>query len=219
MTLDSLARAVAGCRRCPRMLAGSAVLGPPNGNTGSAVLFVGEAPGRFGAGRTGIPFSGDTAGARFERLLTEAGLTREDVFVTNAALCLPLDARGRNRRPAAGEIAACSGWLGETIAVVRPALVVALGVVALAALARIEPHGLTLREHVAKVVPWHGAGLTVLYHPGARSQVHRPWPLQVEDWRVLGAVSRAPEDNSRSLVTIPCPEGLTRRNRNSTMTS
>lgn len=219
MTLDSLASATAACRRCPRMLAGSAVLGPCNGHTGAAVLFVGEAPGRLGAGRTGIPFSGDTAGARFERLLAEAGLTRDDIFVTNAALCLPLDARGRNRRPAAGEIAACSAWLRKTIALVKPPLVVALGATALAALARIEPHGLTLREHVAKVVPWHGAGLTALYHPGARSQVHRPWPLQVEDWRALRAILRAPEDNSRSLVTIPCPEGLTRRNRNSTMTS
>jgi uracil-DNA glycosylase family 4 len=191
------------------MLPGSAVLGPRNGLTGAAVLFVGEAPGRLGAGRTGIPFSGDTAGARFERLLAEAGLTREGVFVTNAALCVPLDTRGRNRRPAAGEIAACSRWLGETIALVKPPLVVALGATALAALARIEPHGLTLREHVAKVVPWHGAGLTALYHPGARSQVHRPWPLQVEDWQELGTFTRTCKDNSRDLKRNLPAEGLT----------
>ncbi|MBE0610790.1 MAG: hypothetical protein IH609_15525 [Dehalococcoidia bacterium] len=137
-------------------------------------------------------------GARFERLLTEAGLTREEVFVTNAALCLPLDVHGRNRPPSAGEVAACSGWLGETIAVVKPALVVTLGAIALTALARIEPHGLILREHLRTVVPWRGAGLTALYHPGARSQVHRPWPHQVNDWRALGTFVRACKDNSKN---------------------
>jgi DNA polymerase len=208
MTLEALASGATACRRCPRVLAGSAVLGPRNGHADSAVMFAGEAPGRFGAARTGVPFSGDTAGARFERLLTEAGLTREDVFVTNAALCLPLDAQGRNRRPSSSEVAACSGWLGETIAVVKPALVVALGVVALAALARIEPHGLTLREHVGTFVPWRGAELTALYHPGARSQAHRPWPQQVNDWQALGTFIRAGKDNSKN-PGKNSPRGLT----------
>lgn len=216
--LRRLMSRAAACRVCPGMGC-RPVLSAANGLSSARVMFVGEAPGRLGAGRTGVPFSGDTAGARFERLLAEAGLTREAVFVTNAALCLPLDARGRNRQSSRAELAACGNWLSQTLDAVRPSLVVALGAVALTALGRIEPHGLTLRDGVRTVVRWRGARLTALYHPGARSQVHRPWPLQVEDWRALRAILRAPEDNSRSLVTIPCPEGLTRRNRNSTMTS
>jgi uracil-DNA glycosylase family 4 len=109
-------------------------------------VFVGEAPGRLGAGKTGVPFSGDVAGDRFERLLGEAGLRREAVFVTNAVLCLPLDGRGLNRTPRRRESPSCSGWLRETIDAVQPRVVVAMGRIALEALAEIEPHGLTLAQ-------------------------------------------------------------------------
>lgn len=218
MNVSTLSAAVSNCRRCPGMTPGSAVLGPQSGPAAARILFVGEAPGRLGAGRTGVPFSGDTAGARFERLLTEAGLTRDDIFATNAALCLPLDARGLNRRPAAGEVAACSGWLSATITAVNPGLVVALGSVALAALGRIERHGLILRQSVRSIVPWRGSRFTALYHPAARAQVHRPWPVQVEDWRALGTFLRAEEDNCRNRARIAFG-GLTGVNRISTMAS
>ena len=104
---------------------------------------LGEAPGRLGAGRTSVPFSGDESGRRFEKLLAAAGLRRADVFVSNALLCLPLDAAGRNRRPSAPELANCATHLEATLAAVRPRLVVTLGATALAALDRIEaapPH-------------------------------------------------------------------------------
>jgi uracil-DNA glycosylase family 4 len=170
-------------------------------------MFAGEAPGRLGAGRTGIPFSGDTAGARFERLLAEARLSRADIFVTNAALCLPLDMQGHNRRPAATEIAACSAWLDATISAVRPALVVALGGVALGALGRIEPHGLSLGQDAGRVVPWRRTRLTALYHPAARAQAHRPWSLQVQDWQGLAAILGTVERNRRTEEKIFGPGG------------
>lgn len=207
--LRRLMSRAAACRACPGMEC-RPVLSAANGLSSARVMFVGEAPGRFGAGRTGVPFSGDTAGARFERLLAEAGLTREDVFVTNAALCLPLDARGRNRPPSPTEVSACGDWLRQTLDAVKPSLVVALGAVALAALGRIEPHGLTLRTGLGTAVRWRGARLTALYHPAARSRVHRPWPLQVEDWRALPAILRAAEDNSRNSWKFP-HGGLTQR--------
>lgn len=150
-------------------------------------MFIGEAPGRLGAGRTGIPFSGDVSGQRFELLLSAAGLLREEVFITNAVRCLPLDGNGRNRTPRATEIRECSSWLSREISIVQPSLVIALGGVALEALARIEPHGLALGRDFGKRVPWFGRELVTLYHPGARSAVHRRWELQLEDWRRLTA--------------------------------
>jgi len=190
--LDGLATQAAACRRCPRM--GCApVLSRANGPVRAPVMFVGEAPGRLGAGRTGVPFSGDVAGARFERLLAEAGLERADVFVTNAVLCVPVDARGRNRRPRPAEVRACASWLEQTIRLVDPAFVVALGGVALAALALIEPHGLAVANAGDGPIRWFGRQLAVAYHPGARAQVHRPWSSQVEDWRRIGSFAREPE--------------------------
>ena len=146
-------------------------------------MFVGEAPGRLGAGRTGVPFLGDESGRRFERLLGEAGLTREEVRVTNAVRCLPLDVSGRNRRPLTSEVRACNGWLAEELDAVRPGLVVALGAVALAALGSLEEHGLVLSRDVGRVVAWRGSSMACVYHPGARSAVHRPWEAQVRDFR------------------------------------
>lgn len=152
-------------------------------------MFVGEAPGRLGAARTGTPFSGDTAGRRFDLLLREAGMARETVFVTNAVLCLPLDDSNRNRRPTAREQRACTPWLAASLNLVRPALVVAMGGVALQALGRIAFHDLRLQDAGHRFVPWEGRTLAVAYHPAARSAVHRHWELQAEDWRWLGRLA------------------------------
>lgn len=132
-------------------------------------MFIGEAPGR-----------------RFEQLLNAAGLQREDVFVTNAVLCLPLDAGGRNRTPTAREIRECSGWVAETIAEVNPSLVVAMGRVALEGLRHVAPHAMSLLDAGDEPRTWNGRTLAATYHPGARSAVHRPWERQLEDWQRLG---------------------------------
>lgn len=188
--LAALYDAVASCQRCPGMGC-PPVLSPANGPGDTRILLVGEAPGRLGAGRTGVPFSGDASGDRFERLLDAAGLSRGEVFVTNAALCLPLDARGRNRPPRPSEIANCTPWLRATVATLQPSLVVAMGAVALRALSRIESHPLTLSAAGQAPVAWNGRYLAATYHPAARAQIHRPLSAQVEDWRHLGAWIRA----------------------------
>jgi len=161
------------------------VLGPGSGRPGARWLFVGEAPGRRGAGRTGIPFLGDESGRRFERLLEAAGLRRDEVFVTNAVLCLPLDGVGRNRTPSPAELRACAPLLAATLDLVAPATVVALGAAALAALDGIEWHGLRLKDSVAARVPWRGTVLVPLYHPSRQAELHRPWERQLADWRAL----------------------------------
>ena len=189
-SLEALIADVAGCFACDSM-AHCHTLGATNGSPATRVLFVGEAPGRFGARRSGVPFHGDEAGRRFESLLAVAGLTRDEVFVTNAVLCNPLDALGRNRRPTAAEVARCGAFLRRQIEVVGPPVVVALGVVALEALGRIETHGLTLRGGCGQSVPWLGRRLVPLYHPGRRALVHRDEASQREDWRRLGEMVAA----------------------------
>ncbi len=194
---DEFARLVAeaqACRLCPRMEGRRRVLSTLNGPTTARVLFVAEAPGRLGGDRTGIPLTADASGRNFARYLTAAGLRREDVFVTNAALCNPRTPRGTNAPPTASELRNCSGWLQRTLEIVRPQVVATLGTKALAALSLIAPHTLTLREHAATPVPWHGLTLFPLYHPSPQvviSPSGRSHSQQEEDYRALGAYLRA----------------------------
>lgn len=183
---DALVARVQACRRCPRMHGRTRVLGPANGPLDARVLFVGEAPGRHGGDRTGVPFCGDRSGALFDTLLAAAGLSRARVFVTNAVLCNPRDPVGRNARPTAAELAACSEHLREQLALVDPTWVVALGHAALRALARLAPHPLCLPRDVGRPVVWQGRWLVALYHPSPRALRHRPRALQEADFRRLG---------------------------------
>jgi uracil-DNA glycosylase family 4 len=153
-----IARAQA-CQRCPRMAGRTRVLGPSNGPPGAAVMFVAEAPGRFGAERTTVPLCGDRSGATFARLLDAAGLDRAEVFVTNAVLCNPQDPGGRNARPTPDELRNCAEHLAAQIAVVDPAWVVALGHTALRALDRLAPHHLRLPDDLGRPVAWRGRRL------------------------------------------------------------
>jgi uracil-DNA glycosylase family 4 len=173
-------------------MAYSHVLGASNGPADARVMFVGEAPGRHGAGKSGVPFLGDESGRRFESLLAEAGLSRQEVFVTNAVLCNPLHPNGNNRRPKTSEVKRCLSHLQAQIEAVDPDLVVALGEVALSALSRLEAHGLRLRDAPAQPVPWLHRRLLALYHPGRRALVHRGEALQRKDWQELGMFLRQP---------------------------
>lgn len=157
------------------------VLSDLNGNWSAQILFVAEAPGRLGAEVTGIPLFGDRTGDRFEDILKRMKLRRSDVFITNAVLCNPRDEAGNNDSPGRSEINNCHSFLERTIEYVNPNVVVALGRVALDALSKIEEHGLTLKNSCGHLHKWNGRRLGVLYHPGPRTMVHRPWKLQLED--------------------------------------
>ena len=182
----ALVERVRACRACPRMEGRQRVLGAGNGSLDAAVLFVAEAPGRLGADRSGIPFTGDQSGRNFDMLLRAAGLERRDVFVTNAVLCNPRDTQGRNARPTVGEVRNCAMHLRETLELIQARYVVALGQVALDALRAVAAHDVILARDVRQRLPWNGRWLVPLYHPSPRAQLHRPLPLQLEDWRSLG---------------------------------
>jgi len=184
------------CARCPRMCGRTRVLGPQNGSLRARILFVAEAPGRLGAERSGIPLQGDQTGRNFEVLLAQTGLTRAEVFITNAVLCNPQDTSGNNAPPRQAETDQCLVHLKETIDLIAPEVVVSLGRVALESLRKIGPHDVTLQD-VGRIVPWYGRALLALYHPGARARIHRPLPQQLLDMAVLsGYINRGAADGS-----------------------
>ena len=188
----NLVREVQACRACPRMEGRRRVLSPTNGPLVARVLFIAEAPGRYGAEKGGIPLSGDASGRNFLRYLAAAGMTREEVFVTNAALCNPRTVRGTNAPPSPAELRNCAPFLRRTLAVVQPDVIVTLGNKALAALNLIEPHTYTLRQHAATAVAWNGHTLFPLYHPSPQvviSPTGRTHAAQEEDYRALWALT------------------------------
>src|SRR6266404_1427095 len=134
----ALSAEAAACTLCPAMCERTAVLSQLNGSLDARVMFVGEAPGRKGADRTRIPFSGDQSGKNFDRFLASIGLSRAQIFITSAALCNPHTVSGANRTPSKTELENCSTFLGRTIQLVDPAIVITLGSVALAALRSIK---------------------------------------------------------------------------------
>jgi uracil-DNA glycosylase family 4 len=185
---NDLIETVQHCNLCPRLCERTKVLSEANGSIDSKVLFVAEAPGRLGADRTGIPLHGDKTGNNFENLLGNIGWQRSQVFITNALLCNPREDNGTNGTPTREEIANCSAYLEMTINLVRPDVIVSLGATALEALDLISPHGLRLNEGVATLVPWFGAKLFPLYHPGPRAMVHRSLARQRSDFILLSKV-------------------------------
>lgn len=206
-TYDTLCATVQGCLKCARMNGSTRVLNRGAGKIGAPIMFIGEAPGRLGADNSGIPFHGDKAGHNFEELLEFAGLTRENVFVTNAVLCNPKDEKGNNASPNRVEITNCSGYLKQQVDLVNPKIVVSLGANALKALALIESHNLSLCESVRTANRWYGRKLIPLYHPGQRAMIHRSFANQRSDYQFvaeqlkrLGAVAKVTRGRTKADV-------------------
>lgn len=165
----ALVERVQACTACPRMEGRRRVLGDANGSLHPRVMLVGTAPGRHGAERTGIPFSGDRSGAALDELLARAKLTRADVFISNAVLCNPQDERGRNDEPTAAELGACREHLRETVALVDPPLVIALGRTAHQALCGLDSAApAPWADALGNPHAWNGRKLAATYHPGPR---------------------------------------------------
>lgn len=182
---DDLVEAVQHCDLCVRLCSKRKVLSHSNGTLNAKVLFVAEAPGRLGADRTGIPLHGDRTGDNFETLLKNIGWRREDIFITNAVLCNPMNENGNNGTPTAVEIANCAAYLEMVIALIKPDIIASLGITALSALGILSPHGIELREGVATPTLWRGALLFPLYHPGPRALIHRSLSKQRADFMRL----------------------------------
>ena len=167
------------------MAALPAVLSSQNGSIYSDLIFVAEAPGRLGAGRTGVPFRGDRSGDNFELLLDHVGLKRKDIFITNAVLCNPLKS-GNNRRPTTKEIENCSSFLQDLIDLIVPKVISTLGGVGLEAINRIFGTRYKLGDVVARPLSVCEFILFPLYHPSPRVvYTRRTLDEQKRDFRKL----------------------------------
>ena len=189
---EELAAEAASCTRCPAMCERAAVLSELNGPVNARVMLIGEAPGRKGADKTRIPFSGDQSGKNFESFLAAASLKRSEVFITSAALCNPRGASGANRRPTTQELRNCSTFLQRTIELINPQVIVTLGGVALEALKRLQDHPFTLSDDGAKVRRWNDRTLIPLYHPSPQVLItRRDANAQMRDYKLVASAVAA----------------------------
>lgn len=123
---NSLAELEAICRSCAFCpLAGArqnVVFGEGSGEAG--IFMLGEAPGAK-EDQLGRPFVG-RAGDILNQALGRASLERDEVFITGSVKCRPPG----NRNPHRGEIAACRPYLDQQLALLRPRIVICMGLVA-----------------------------------------------------------------------------------------
>jgi uracil-DNA glycosylase len=133
-TIPKLRAAAATCRACDLWKRGTqTVFGEGSGKP--RVMFVGEQPGDQ-EDIQGRPFVGP-AGKILDKALVEAGIDRNDVYVTNAVKHFKWEPRGKRRihkKPNSIEITACKPWIEAEIEVVHPHVIVCLGATAAQAL-------------------------------------------------------------------------------------
>ena len=132
--LEDLAQQARDCRNCDLWKTGTqTVFG--EGSAHARVLFVGEQPGDK-EDLAGRPFVGP-AGNLLNTAFEQAGIHRNDVYLTNAVKHFKWEPRGKRRihkKPNSTEVAACRPWLDGEIAAIQPEIIVALGATAAQAL-------------------------------------------------------------------------------------
>ena len=129
------------------------------GRPDADVMMVGEAPGR-NEDLEGEPFVG-AAGHLLNRLLTEVGMSREEVYIANVLKCRPPG----NRDPRPDEIESCKGYLRGQLDLVDPKVVMTLGNFATQLLLRTNTGISRMRGRSYRW--WRDKVLIPTFHPAA----------------------------------------------------
>lgn len=165
--LEALRRKHTACSQCAlRGTDVTYVFG--TGNPDARIVFIGEAPGSE-ENRQGEPFVG-RAGKLLNKTLENAGLTRQEVYITNVVKCRPMrdpshpEAPGNDRPPTKTEIAACLPVLEQQLRIIEPRVICTLGNTPLHTL-------LDTTEGIGKLhgttQTYRGIILIPTYHPAA----------------------------------------------------
>ncbi len=128
------------------------------GNPHATLMFVGEAPGADEDAQ-GEPFVG-RAGQLLNKILAAIAMKREDVYICNILKCRPPN----NRTPLPEEVELCIPYLKKQIALIKPKLIVCLGLTAAQNLLHINDSLTRLR---GRTLVFEGIPLRVTYHPAA----------------------------------------------------
>lgn len=162
------------CQNCPNLVACREAVVHGYGDVGAEFAVVGTAPGP-GAEETGVPFTGDEAGRRLQRVLGELGFSRsppdasepdlQNVFLTALTRC-----RSPDREPTDEEIRRCDPYLTAELRMINPEIIVAVGDRPLSALAveytTRSPESFDARAEHATTVRGRGFEIVPTIPPG-----------------------------------------------------
>ncbi|SDY74279.1 DNA polymerase [Jannaschia faecimaris] len=190
VSLPALHGEIDACTRCP--LYGPATQAVPGeGPADARLMIVGEQPGDR-EDIEGRPFTGP-AGQLFDQLAEEAGLDRQNAYVTNAVKHFKFVQKGKRRlhqTPSTGEVNACRWWLDRELSTVEPELVVALGATALHALTGDGRDLLRRRGTIERTKD--GRPLLVTLHPSYLMRLRVPEARESATRDMRGDLSRIP---------------------------
>jgi uracil-DNA glycosylase len=164
------------CRRCRKMH-------PPvvsGGAVASKIILVGQAPGdkepklgrpfAWTAGKTLFGWFGNAAGIREEQF-------RASIYMAAVCRCFPgKNPTGGDRVPADQEIANCAAWLKGELDILKPALVIPVGKLAIAQFIPLQKLDQIIGRKVTVTKDGHTFDLIPLPHPSGASPWHRKEP-------------------------------------------
>jgi len=143
------------CRKCPLAETRKNTV-PGEGGNRKRVIFIGEGPGKD-EDLSGRPFVG-RSGQLLDKILASVSLGREDIYITNIVKCRPPG----NRDPEPAEVIACWPFLETQIKLLRPRLIVTLGLPAARTLLESTDSLGRLR---GRFHDYKGVPLLATYHP------------------------------------------------------
>ena len=118
--LQGIKKKVIECTKCELSATRNNAV-PGKGNYKTDVIFVGEAPGK-NEDMKGEPFIG-VAGNKLSSALESAGISRDEVYITNIVKCRP----PKNRVPTEIERNTCQNYLKKEIEIIKPEIICILG--------------------------------------------------------------------------------------------
>ncbi|RPI75377.1 MAG: uracil-DNA glycosylase [Ignavibacteriales bacterium] len=156
-TLEELDNLINTCTKCP-LHKGRTNFVFGVGNPDADVMVIGEGPGADEDAQ-GEPFVG-RAGKLLNDILKAINFKREEVYIANIVKCRPPG----NRTPASEEMEACIPYLHKQIDLIKPKLILCLGLTAAQGLLKKRDSLTRLR---GQTFEYRGAKVMVTYHPAA----------------------------------------------------
>jgi len=155
-TINSINEKIVKCTKCDLCQNRKNAV-PGIGNENADIVFIGEAPGRS-EDKYGKPFIG-SAGKKLDEALKYAGLTREEVYITNIVKCRP----PKNRVPSQHEKVMCSIYLEKELLIINPKIVCLMGNTAYHSIL----NGKEISKNHGKIVDKDNKTYFVTFHPAA----------------------------------------------------
>ena len=165
---------------------------PGKGNFKSDVIFVGEAPGK-NEDMKGEPFIG-IAGKKLSIALENAGITRDDVYITNIVKCRP----PKNRVPTTNERDTCQNYLKKEIEIIKPKIICILGNTAFNSLL----NGKEIIKFRGKIVRKNNQLYFLTIHPAATIYNQKLISVLKKDMKKLLKVIKELKNNKKVKIDI-----------------